>query len=174
MLGKLKCIITGLLTFSLICEAAILQADQTVQQPLFRIERNTNNNIIQYDAQVGPTGELDKKKPVLAYWIRLAEQGQVKKLSWLQRKFAYGFKSKFDPKTDTATLEMAADIGRPIKVQREGETYKAIADINGKPSRIVKIFIHATGKGLSAKVDFIELHGINLDTGDKTFERFVP
>lgn len=164
-----------MLTLILICEAAIpKEDDQTIQQPLFRIERNTNINIIQYDAQVGPTGKLDSKKPVVAYWIRLAEHRQREELSWIQRKFAYGFKSKFDRKTDTATLEMAADIGRPIKVQRDEETYKAIADINGKASQIVKIFIHATGKGLSAKVDFIELHGIDLDTGNKTFERFVP
>ena len=174
MLGKMKRIITGLLTFSLICEAAILQADQTVQQPLFRIERNTNINIIQYDAQVGPTGQLDKKKPVLAYWIRLAEQGQVKKLSWIQRKFAFGFKFKFDHESATVTLKMAAKIGRPINVRRHSGSYRAMADIDGKASQIVKIFIHATGKGLSTKVDFIELHGIDLDTGDKTFERFVP
>ena len=114
------------------------------------------------------------KNPVVAYWIRHAEHGQKEELSWIQRKFAYGFKSKFDRKSDTATLEMAADIGLSIKVQRYEGTYRAMADIDRRPSRIEKIYIHASGKGMSTSVDFIEWHGVDLEMGNKTYERFVP
>lgn len=124
--------------------------------------------------QVGPTGKLDSKNPVVAYWIRLAEQGQIKELSWIQRNFAYGFKFSFDRKTDTVKLEMAADIGRFITVRSHNGSYRAIADIDRKPSRIEKIYIHATGKGLSTSVSFIELHGVDLEMGNKTYERFTP
>lgn len=167
-------IITGLLTFTLLCDVALLQADEPVRQPLFKIERNTNTNIVQYDVQVGANGKLDSKTPVVAYWIRHAEQGQKEELSWIQRKFAYGFKSRFDRQSDTVSLEMAADIGRTIRVQKYKGSYRAMADIDGKPSRIEKIYIHASGKGMSTSVDFIELHGVNLDTKDKAYERLVP
>lgn len=166
--------IVRLLTFALVCESTMLQADPLVRQSLFRIERNTNANIVQYDAQVGQNGIFDSKKPVVAYWIRLAEQGQVKELSWIQSKFAYGFKATLDRETDSVTLDMAADIGRLIRIQRIGEAYQATTDIDGTPSRIVKIYIHATGKGLSTRVDFIELHGTDLAAGDETLEQFIP
>jgi hypothetical protein len=167
-------VITGLLFFLLIFEAGILQADQKNHQPLFKIERNTNANFIQYDAQIGSDGKLDRKLPVVAYWIRLAEQGQKQELSRIQSKFAYGFKADLDRASDTVTLEIAADIGRPIIVVRDNTAYQATAKINGKLSRIKKIYIHATGKGLSTTVDYIQLHGIDMETGDDAFEQFVP
>jgi hypothetical protein len=167
-------VITGLLFFLLIFEAGILQADQKNHQSLFKIERNTNANFIQYDAQIGSDGKLDRKLPVVAYWIRLAEQGQKEELSRIQNKFAYGFKADLDRASDTVKLEMAADIGRSIIVVHDNMTYQATAKINGKLSRIIKIYIHATGKGLSTTVDYIQLHGIDMETGDNAFEQFVP
>jgi hypothetical protein len=164
----------SLLIVCLLCEPLILLAAQSDRQSLFRIERNTNANIVQYDANISPDGKLNKKEPVVAYWIRLADKGQVKELSWIQRKFAYGFSADFDRNTNSAVLDMAADLGRSIKVHRIGGSYRATADINGKPSRIEKIYIHATGKGLSTTVDYIELHGMALDSSDVTYERFVP
>ena len=167
-------LITGLLTFVLISLPGSLHADQENRQSLFKIERNTNANIIQYDAQIGPDGKLDQKQPVVAYWIRLAKEGQKEELSKVQNKFAYGFKADLDRKSDTVTLKMAANIGRPITVVPGEKTYQATTMIDGKSSRLEKIFIHATGKGMSTKVDYIQLHGFSVDTGDKTFEQFVP
>jgi len=166
--------IVRLLIFALVCETLILQAGPLDRQPLFRIERNTNANIVQYDAQVGPNGKLDGNQPVVAYWIRLAENGQVKKLSWIQRRFAYGFKTELDRDSDNMMLDMTIDIGRLITIQADGEGYQAITVIDGVPSRIEKIYLHASGKGISTRLDFIELHGTNLDTGDESFEQIMP
>ena len=69
---------------------------------------------------------------------------------------------------------MVANIGRLITVVRDNDTYLALTSIDGESSRLQKIFIHATGKGMSTKVDYIQLHGTSMDTGDKTFEQFVP
>ena len=167
-------LITGLLVSVLIFHPDILHADQESRQPLFKIERNTNANIIQYDAQIGPDGKLDQKQPVVAYWIRLAREGQKEELSKIQNKFAYGFEADLDQNSDTVTLKMVANIGRLITVVRDNDTYLALTSIDGESSRLQKIFIHATGKGMSTKVDYIQLHGTSMDTGDKTFEQFVP
>lgn len=167
-------IIAGLLILALGCGPAVLPAEQPDRLSLFRVERSTNANIVQYDAQLGPDGKLDSKKPVIAYWVRMAEQGQVKELSWIQKKFAYGFKAKFEPGSDNVTLDMAADIRRLVRVQQINGEYQATTNIDGKPSRLVKIYIHATGKGISTKVDYIELHGTALDADDVTYERCTP
>ena len=100
---------------------AILHGAELERDALFHIERNKNANIIQYDAQVKPDGMLDSREPVVGYWIRLAEQGQVKELIWIEKKFAYGFTTKLNKGENTATLDMAADIGRTILVKRDGE-----------------------------------------------------
>lgn len=163
-----------LLTVSLVLISAVLQADEVRQQPLFKIERNKNANIVQYDARITADGTLYKKEPVTAYWIRLAEQGQKQELSWMQKTFAYGINAKLSRDRNSAELELKAEIGRPIHVQREDDSYRATADINGVQAYIEKIFIHATGSGMSTEVDYIDLHGSSIDGGAQQYERIIP
>jgi hypothetical protein len=152
----------------------LIQAETPTQQHLFKIERSKNANIIQYDAQVGPDGKLVKKEPVVGYWIRLAEQGQVQELSWVQRTFAFGFDAKLDRNRERAELDMAADFGRPIIVIRNRDVYRATAPIDGSLSYLEKIFIQASGKGMSITVEYIELYGEDMETGEARYQKFIP
>ena len=166
--------IVALLACGLLFTRASLWAEPSERSHLFTIERNTNANVVQYDAQFGTDGRLNIKEPVIVYWVRLAEQGQIDKLNWIQKKFAYGFKVKMDRKSNTATLDMSADIGRPIIVQLINGEYRAITSIDDQASQVGKIFIHATGKGLSTRVDYIELFGTDLESGNETYEKIIP
>ena len=167
-------IISGLLTLALLFASMILQANQLERQSLFKIERSKNANIIQYDAQIGTDSRLYEKEPVIGYWVRLAEHGQVQELSWVQRKLAYGFDADFHPESDSVTLKMAADIGPPILVRLHEGKYRGIVEINGKPSQLEKIFIQSHGKGVSVTVDYIDIHGNDLGTAQETYMRIVP
>jgi len=153
---------------------SIVHSEELKSDALFRIERSKNANIVQYDARVTKDGKLDSKKPVVVYWIRLADKGQVKKLNWIQKKFAYGFKAKLDKQNNIATLDMAAKLDRSILVRKDGEDYRAVTGIDGVASYIEKVFIHATRKGLFPKVHYIELYGEAVDNGNDTYERFSP
>lgn len=164
----------AVLTLSLALGPMLLHAVELERQSLFKIERSKNANIIQYDAQMGSDGKLYKKVPVVAYWVRLAEQGQVKKLSWVQRVFAYGFSTDYDEVSDSATLDMAADLGQSIDVRRLDGKYRAVIEIDNKPSELVKIFIQSHRKGITVKVDYIEIYGTDLETGQDSYVRFVP
>jgi hypothetical protein len=139
---------------------------------LFHIERNKNANIVQYDARIGPDGLLHPKEPVAVYWVRLAEQGQTRQLTWLQKKFAFGVKLKLNRDTNTATLKLAVDIGRPLLIKQIDEDYRAIAQINGVDSYVDSLFIHASGKGISTRVNYIELFGHSVETQEEQYERF--
>ena len=163
-----------LLLFAIIVSPAILQGAELKRDALFHIERNKNANIVQYDAQVTPEGKLYSKEPVVGYWVRLAAQGEIKELSWVQKTFAYGFKVKLNKKENTATLDMAADLRRTILVKRVDGDFRAIAKIDGVESYIDKVFIHATGKGTSTKVNYIELHGKAIKGQAVQYERFSP
>lgn len=161
-------------TASLIFTFAIAHAGEIVQQPLFTIERNKNANVVQYDVRITRDGALDQKEPVAVYWIRLAEEGQTEDLSWIQKSFAYGVSAKVSQDRTSAELELKADIGRPIHVRKEGEQYRATATIDGVQAYIEKIFIHASGKGMSTTVEFIDLHGSSLSSHADVHERITP
>jgi len=152
----------------------LAEAAEITRQPLFKIERSKNANIVQYDAQVGPDGKLLKKEPVVAYWIRHNEQGQIEELSWVQRTFAFGVKGKLEKGGESAKLDMVADMGQPIRVIREGDTYRAVAPIEGPMSYLEKMYINATGKGIKVTVHYIEIFGKDMETGKDTYFKFFP
>ena len=162
-----------LLTATMLYPAMVFAGDPA-RDGLFRIERNKNANIVQYDARVTEDGKLDSKQPVVGYWIRLADKGQVQELTWIQDKFAYGFTAKLNKQKDMATLDMVAKLGRSLVVRQDGGDYRAVGRIDGVDSYIEKIFIHATGKGASTKVNYIELYGKAVNNGNDQYERFSP
>ena len=168
------CKITAFLILALFLAPLMVQAETPVRQHLFKIERSKNANIVQYDAQVGPDGKLTKKDPVVGYWIRLAEQGQVMELNWVQRTFAFGFKTKLDRNRESAELDMAGDFGRPIVVIRDGDQYLATAPIDGSQSYLEKMFIQSHGKGIKITVEYIELFGVDIETGEDRYQKFFP
>lgn len=160
------------LVLALVCTT--LLAQDPVSHPLFKIERSKNANIIQYDARSGPDGKLLKKEPVVGYWIRLAEQGQVKELSWVQRTFAFGFKTRLAKDRKSAEMDMVADLGAPVSVIRVCDEYRATAPIEGNTSYLDKIYIKASGKGIAVKVEYIELFGKDIETGADRYQKIVP
>jgi len=143
-------------------------------QHLFKIERNKNANIVQYDVQMDADGKLDPKEPVVAYWVRLAKEGQIEDLKWVEKRFAYGFKTKYNAKTNTATMDMAAKINRKIKVYEVQGEYRAETIIDGQSAYLEKIFISSKGKGASTKVTFFELFGKDEKTGEDRYEKLNP
>jgi hypothetical protein len=162
------------LALSLMFLAPVLMAGETVRQPLFKIERSKNANIIQYDAQVAADGKLFKKEPVVGYWIRLAEQGQVMELSWLQRTFAFGFDAKLARDRESLELRMKLDLGAPIRVVRDGALFRATVPIEGKSSWLEKIYIDADRKGLSANIRYVEVYGRDVENGDARYQKIIP
>ena len=142
-------------------------------QRLFHIERNTNANIVVYDAMVDSGGSLREKDPIDVYWIRLADDGERKKLKGIEKRMAYGYKDK-EREGNTLVIEMVADIGRRITVAPYEEGYRARIDINGRPAFLDMVFIHATEGGVLPSVDLIELHGRDTESGEPAVEKFEP
>ncbi len=149
-------------------------AQEPVVHPLFKIERSKNANIIQYDARSDEDGKLLKKKPLVGYWIRLAEQGQVKKLTWVQNTFAYGFKTKLAKDRESAEMDMVVDVGSPISVIRAGDSYRATIPLNGKTAWLERVYVKSNATTFGAKVDYIEIFGKDPDTGEDLYQKIIP
>lgn len=142
--------------------------------PLFRIERNKNANIVQYDAQLTPEGNLKPEKPVIVYWIMYANRGEKEELNWIEKKMAYGFSTEYVPKGDFWIMDLVADIQRKIKVYYANGRYRAETLIDGHPAFIDAIYIQSIEDTIRPEVKFIEFFGKAVKTGRSLYEKFTP
>jgi hypothetical protein len=92
---------------------------QVKTRPLFIIERSKNANVVHYDAQLTADGKLDPAEPVIAYWVLLAKDGSREKLSWVEKKKAYGFIIKPDTSVNGYKMTLVAAPEKPITVKKE-------------------------------------------------------
>ena len=139
-------------------------------QPLFIIERNTNANVVHYDAQLTADGKLDRKKPVIAYWVMLAQDGRRENLNWIEKKMAYGINIKPYPSVNGYQMTIVAARQRSITVKKVGNAVRAEIVIDGRPAILEKMYINASGH----TVHYLELYGKDVQTGGKRFEKIIP
>ena len=160
--------------FAVLALLAAPAAAQITTSPLFIIERSKNANVVHYDAQLTADGKLDPKEPVIAYWVLLAKDGRREKLSWVEKKKAYGFTIKPDPSVNGYKMTLVAAPKKQIIVKKEKETVLAEAVIEGRPAVLEKMYINASDGLTGPKVQYIEVHGKDLQTGEKLREKMVP
>jgi hypothetical protein len=141
-------------------------------QELFYIARSKNANIVRYDALMDSGGNIAQKKPIDAYWILLAKDGNREELSAFDKK-AYGYKCTFDQNSNNYQLIVESFAKRPIKVYQEGKGARAEIIINSQPAYLEKIFISATSTMLIPKVHSIELFGKDKKTGAPAYEKIA-
>lgn len=140
---------------------------------LFHIERNKNANIVVYDAMALPDTTLPEDDPVTVYWLKLAEGGHRKNLKGIERKMAYGFSVK-ERKGDRLILDMKADIGRPVVVEKHEGAFKAFIEIGEKSVILEKVYIFAVERFPYPSVKYLELFGRDPVTGEESYEKFEP
>jgi hypothetical protein len=149
-------------------------AAQIKTSPLFIIERSKNANVVHYDARITDDGKLDPQEPVIAYWVLLAQDGRRQKLTWIEKKKAYGFTIKPDPSVNGYIMTLVAAPEQQITVKKEKDAVRAEAVIDGRPAVLEKMYINASDGLTGPKVKYIEVYGKDLQTGEKRLERMVP
>ena len=142
-------------------------------QHLFKLGRSKNANIVQYDVQLTSNGKLHPKEPVIAYWIRLAEDGRKKELKPFQRKWYYGFKAKCDSASNSAIMELDR-CKRSIKIYELEGLYRGEVQIDGQPAFLEKIFVTSIKKKVFPNTGYVELYGKDTKTGEDRYEKIEP
>jgi len=153
--------------------AALAEDLAPTPQRLFHIERNKNTNIVVYDARVLPDSNLTEEDPVIVYWLKLAEGGHRKDLKGIERKMAYGF-SVESRQGNRLGIEMKADVGRNLVVDKHEGAYRAFMEINGRQALLDKIYIFAEETLLLPSVKYLELFGTDVETGEEIYEKLIP
>jgi hypothetical protein len=154
--------------------AACLSGIQTeVYRPLFVIERSTNANVIHYDAKLGSDGMLDPSEPVVAYWIMAAEDGRRLPLSQLERNYAYGFTIQKKVSKSAYRMVLVSQKEREILIIQNAAGVHAETMIGGHSSILNKIFVKTRLSGLLRTADYIELYGVDVVSGAKSYEKIL-
>ena len=141
---------------------------------MFVIERSLNMNVVNYVAQLTREGALDPKEPVIAYWIMLANGGHREDLNVVEKHLAYGFTIRPDPSGRFYRMALAADTEREIKVYQEGEKIRAEIMISGRPAILHKLYVSSTESGILPSVNYVELFGRDIVTGEQRYEKLQP
>lgn len=168
-----KIFLTALLMAAAVSNAVWAEDVEPAPHRLFHIERNKNTNIVVYDAHVTPEGDLTEEDPVTVYWLKLAEGGDREELKGIEKKKAYGFKVE-SREGNRLELKMVADIGRNLVVKEHVDQYRAFIEIAGQQAILGKIFIFAKETKLLPKVEYIELFGTSVETGEEVYEKYLP
>jgi hypothetical protein len=144
-------------------------------QSLFYVQRTSNTNTIVYDLNTGTDGKPDNDEPVKAYWIRYAEDGQKKDLSYIQRKFAYGLTAKA-LNNGNYDIRFVSYKKFPLTLMKTGDgKYHIFANIAQKKVIINRIFVKIDGGSFwLPNVTYVEVKGSDPITGREIVERFKP
>ena len=143
---------------------------------LFYLQRNKNTNTVIYEANFLPNGKLDPKNPVSVYWIRYTEGGVKKELNWVQRWLAFGV--DFEPAKDGSgnfILTFVAIKNRKVTLTLDNEG-KAVATIalNGKNSRLKRIYAQAQETNWLPTVKFVQMMGEDVKSKEQVIEYIFP
>jgi hypothetical protein len=141
---------------------------------LFYLQRTSNTNTIVCELNY-KDGLLNEKKPVHVFWIRYAEQGQHEELSYIQRTFAYGIKTKFLSK-DKYELRFVSYKKYPMHLMKATNgKYYVFVKIQGKQAILNRLFIKINGGSFwSPNVEYMEIKGIDITNGNEMLERIKP
>lgn len=141
------------------------------KERLFHISRSLNRNLVCYDVNL-EGGVLNSKEPLTIYWLNREENpGKTNGLNYIQRKMAYGYKlvSKGE---DYSIISLTAYSGRTMKVCKHKEKYVCLVDINGESAILSFIYVKAKTSN-SLLVEYVELNGVDIQTGELLKERVV-
>lgn len=145
-----------------------------IKNQLFYLQRTPNVNTIICELNYQKNGQLDEENPVHVFWIRYQDAGKKVELSFLQRTFAYGIKTKpiGEGKYELRFVSYKKMPLYLIKSQADNK-YHVYASVGQKEVILNRIFIKINpgGSFWSPNVEYIEYKGMDPASGKEILER---
>ena len=156
---------------SLLVAAAAEAGDPVRGDPLFRITRNKNDNVVCYDVrQVG--GKLDADSPVSVYWMIPSEKNKLETLTFLERKKAYGVNVVNAFGCDSIDIMLSA-AKKPFRVTLRDSRWVALLTIDSLEVVVDSVFVMADESSTMPKVQWVEIMGYSPVTGESLRKRIA-
>jgi len=146
---------------------------------LFPLHRTQNGNTVVYHANLDSNGRLVPTEPVASFWIMYEKPGVPaprEGLNAIERNTAYGISSKPGDVPGHFTVKICSIKQRSMDVwQEEDGKVHAATTIAGTPCCDIKcIYIAMHFSYMVPKVDYVDLIGEQVETGDQVHERILP
>ena len=154
----------------LLVPCTLLFAIEIPKEHVFRFERSTNGNYICYDINL-KDGSLCKGEPLKSYWV-LGGETRMEGLTFLDRKMAFGVKV-VSAKKDEAIVYLTAYKELKIRICQHNGKWVGIVKLNGHELLLQKMYARMKPP-LSVKCEYVDIHGIDVKTGEKLYERIMP
>ncbi|UIR55489.1 DUF4833 domain-containing protein [Sphingobacterium sp. SRCM116780] len=142
---------------------------------LFYIQHSEGHNTYVYEANVAAKSKLNTEEPVHIYRILYDKNGEIKPLTKIQEKFAYGIQSE---SVGNNAFEIALvaykDQKLYLRMNKAGKPFVETT-LNGHKFNLQRIFIKQKDgtSGLSTQVDYLVFYGTD-QKGNKVQEKLIP
>ena len=163
-----------LTTFALALSTSLpAVADDVTYDKLFFIQRSKNANEVHYDARVTKNGTLDRKDPMVGYWINKAEDGSRSSITLMQ-KIAYGYDIEQTKDGQNWQLKLKAFKERQMWVMKAPNgKWRVRTMIGGKDSFMTKLYVKTDESGVMPKVLYVDVFGEEINGGKAVKEHIV-
>ncbi|WP_153797992.1 DUF4833 domain-containing protein [Foetidibacter luteolus] len=169
---QLTLFIAGILVTGLVmAQEMVFPTPPPNPNQLFYLQRDPNTNTIVCELNY-KDGILDEEDPVHVFWLRFGEKGQRAELNFVQRKFAYGVKTRLLEK-DKYELHFVSYKKYLMHLMKAADNkYHVYATINKKQAILNRIFVRIKGGSFwTPHVEYVDLVGIDPVTGTEVTER---
>jgi hypothetical protein len=139
---------------------------------LFRVTRNTNANVVVYEARLASPGVLDERDPVHPVWVMLAEDGRREELNLVESAMAFGVEVH-GGEGGQPVIVLRAKPDLAIRISVENGCPIARARIAGRDVALRLVAVEAAG-GLFPQVAHVDLIGRDGTSGAEVRERYLP
>lgn len=147
---------------------------ERTQTRLFYIQHSNNHNTYVYDTKI-ENGSIDKSHPIKEYRIVYTQNGKIKPLSEIQRRFAYGM-ILTDSNKENYKLRLAASkkLIFTLETQNEGNA-KIHVTINNRKIYLDRMYIQLkkNTSGLKTKAEYVLFYGKDYDTNEAVIEKLI-
>lgn len=145
---------------------------------LFYLQRTLDKNTVIYEVNYEANGQINRKKPVKAYWLDYDNGWTPSPLTRAQTMFAYGIESEptyAGSKIFRINLVSYKKIKMHLKPGGKNKAYEIHITLRGRNYLLTNIFVNIIGGTyLRPNVSYIELRGKDLSTGERMVERIKP
>mmetsp|Transcript_16783 Transcript_16783/g.33477 ORF Transcript_16783/g.33477 Transcript_16783/m.33477 type:complete len:162 (-) Transcript_16783:26-511(-) len=143
----------------------------------FVISRSKNSNVVCYCVNRTEDGAIDEANPLNIFWIMYENEGNPREgLNLIERNTAYG--ASATAVGDGRFEAHVASINDRVVVFFIGEDNDvwATTTINGVENmRLLRVFVNATSNWVGLPtVNYVEIFGVNPETGEAVYEKKIP
>ena len=138
---------------------------------LFYIQRNQNPNTVIYQIVKDKNDCFNRTNPINVFWRQYDNCGKDKPINYIQRKLAYGY--EFDLLTNDAFQMniISYPAYKLFVTKNDDDIYKAVCKISNMWAELSNVYVFVEEQGAFPVVKYLELYGVNIDTGLPCYEK---